>query len=133
MMHQLGTVQSASITTPVLNPGDQYKTTVHTFSACVPLVLTASAAVRIELYATATAQLSDLLRSNTTPPSPGTQQGILLDVTIDSTPMTWILTPSLPCANADSPQNALSYVTITNMGSASMAITSTVQYLVLQI
>jgi hypothetical protein len=130
---KVGTLSSASITTPVLNPNQTYQTVFSTSTTFVPLVVSVTQPARIELYATATAQTIDLSRPSTISPGPATQQGIFLDVTVTASPMTWLVTPTLPCANNDNPQKALSYITVTNLGSASNAITATLQYIIFQV
>lgn len=130
---KIGTVQTAAITTPVLNPGQTYQTTLSTSSTFVPLTISVNNAARIELYATNSAQIVDQTRANTTSPGPATQQGILLDVTLNTSPLTWLVTPSLPASNGDSPQKSLSYITVTNEGVASVAITASLQYLILEL
>ncbi len=130
---KVGTIQSASVTTPVLSDGAMYQTTFSTSTSFIPLLISVTGAARVELYGTKAAQIADLSRLNTTPPGLGNEQSILLDVTVDTAPFVWVITPSLPAANSDSPQKPLSYITITNLMPASRAITATLRYLILQV
>lgn len=130
---KIGTVQTASVVTPNLSTTQSYETSIATSTSFVPLLISVSSPARVELYATANAQIADFLRLNTNSPGPGTEQGIFLDVTIDSSPFTWLVTPTLPASNADNPQAPVSYITITNVGTGTAAITVSVQYLVLQL
>jgi hypothetical protein len=130
---KVGTIQSASVTTPVINQNQSFTATLNTSTAFVPLTVSVSKAARVELYATKAAQSSDLLRPITTSPGPGTEQGLLLDVYLDTAPFSWAVTPATACANNDSPQVALSYITVTNPAPMSVAITVTVRYLILKV
>jgi hypothetical protein len=129
----VGTVVSASVTTPVLAVAQTYAMTIPTSTVFVPLTVTVSGAARVELYGTRAAQTGDLFRPNTTTPGPGTEQAILLDVTVDSSPFTWVVTPTLPASNSDTPRQPLSYISVTNIAGLTQAITVSVQYLVLKL
>lgn len=128
----VGTVQLASVTTPSLSPGQTYQTTLKTSRMFAPITVSVSTPARIELYATALAQTLDFGRAGTTAPGPGTFQGLLLDVNLDTSPLSWLVSPTLPSANGDSPQNPLSYLSLTNLSAGVAAITATVQYLVME-
>ena len=93
--------------------------------------VTASQACRIELYATAAAQTADQAgpRPISVPPTPGTQNGVLLDLSLDFLNYTspWLMSPPALLVNGDSPQNSQLYSTITNYGTTG-AITVTFYY-----
>jgi hypothetical protein len=129
----IGTMQSASVTTPSLVPGQSYQTIIGTSRGFVPLIVAVSGAARVQLYATKIYQSIDIGRPATQPPNAGTEQGILLDVSIDSAPFSWLVTPAIPSLNADSPQVPQSYLTVTNLSLAVVPITVSVQYLTLEI
>ena len=129
----LGTIQQTALTTPNLLPLQSYLTTINTSRTFLPIKLTSSAQARIQLYATAAAQLTDSSRPSTTSVGPGTMQGVFFDVTLDTSPFSWLLSFATLCANGDEPQKPLAYVTITNINPlASVPITVSMSYLILE-
>lgn len=129
----IGTVKTASATTPTLAVAQTYTMTIGTSTVFVPLVVTVTGPARVELYGTLSAQMADLFRANTTSPGPGTEQCLLLDVSIDTSPYTWVVTPTLPASNNDAPTQSLSYISITNIAGLTQSITVSIQYLILKL
>ncbi len=125
-------IKNASLTTPVLNPNQTYTTSLALSRAIAILHVTATAAARIRVYATAAAQTLDLSRATTQAPAFGVTQGIILDLTLDTSPYMWLCSPVALGANGDSPTAALGYITITQIAPTSGTITATFQYLPLE-
>lgn len=129
-------VQNASVSTPVLNPGGFFQTSVTVSKVLSLTKITASAAARIELYSTAAAQSADLSRPAfvggvINPPAVGTEHEVIADLYLD-TVLDWALSPIAVGANDDFPQTTVLYVTITNVGTSSTAITASFTYTRLQ-
>jgi hypothetical protein len=125
------TIKSASVTTPVLNPGAYYFATVSLSKAWVLQSVSMSGAARARIYATQAAQTSDALRPDSMALNFETTSGIFCDVTLDFPPFTWIMTPTPNGANGDFPQTANAYVTVNNVAQTSSAITVAFQYVAL--
>jgi hypothetical protein len=123
--------QVASITSPVLNPGNAFAGIVLLSKSNLFLQLAASAPARIRLYSTANAQSSDLSRSLSLPPGLGTVQGIFSDIQLDTVPLLWKYSETVG-SNMDTPQSNTIYITFNNIGVASTAITATITYVPLQ-
>lgn len=116
--------KSASITTNVLNPNDIFQGSLLMSKAFTLLTVTADSAVRIELYGNLNSQNLDISRGLDVPPDAGTTQNIIMDLVLDSSPFMW-QTQGVIGVNADSPQSVLIYITITNVGEASLPVTVT--------
>jgi len=125
-------VKNASITTPVLNPNQTYTNSLLLARAFQIIQVTATAAARIRVYATAATQMLDLSRATAQAPAFGTTQGLILDLTLDTTPYMWLCSPIPTGANGDNPTASLGYVTITQIAPMSGTITATFQYLPLE-
>ena len=125
------TAQTASTTTPVLAPGAQFAGTILMAKSFYAYKLAVNVACRVELYGSSTAQSADLTRSLGTPPGLGTIQGIISDVQITSAPAIWFYQDT-EGSNQDTPQSNVIYLTVTNLGASSQAITVTITYIPLQ-
>jgi hypothetical protein len=122
----------ASLTTPVLNPGQTYTTSLA-FSRMFGIIrVTATAAARVRVYATVQAQTSDLIRPTTQAPAYGTTQGLILDITMDTAPYNWLTTWLPVGANGDSPATPLAYVTVDQIAAMSGPVTVSFSYLPLE-
>lgn len=89
---------------------------------------------RVRLYSTAAAATADVSRPFTTPPTVGTQHGVILDLNLDSTGgvKTFVLAPSVLGSNMEtSPSTSISY-NITNLKGSTSTITATITALVLE-
>lgn len=113
--------------TGVLLPGGQYIGTISLASSFQLLAIASDSAVRVELYGSASAQTQDLARGLDVPPAAGVTQGIISDLALDTYPYQWSFQNRLG-SNSDSPQSRLIYLTITNIGSSSVAAGITIQY-----
>jgi len=120
--------QSASVTTPVLNPGDQFIGTILLAKSFYLIQLTVSLGARVQLYSTATYQSLDLGRAVITPVGLGTNQGLIFDAALDTAPIVWQCNPVPLGANADTPQTNAIYVTITNIDVVSSPVSVTFTY-----
>jgi hypothetical protein len=123
------TAQSASIVTPVLNQGDNYFAIATLAPSYILLSASVSQAARVRVYATSAAQISDATRDSNTAPPFEVMQGLIADITIDSPPFTWLLTPIPTGSNGDLPPGSAAYVTITNVQAMSVAINVGLQYI----
>jgi hypothetical protein len=124
--------QTASLTTPVLNPGNTYLGTATLSKTFNLLSVTASNSARVRVYATQSQQIVDNSRgSNTAPPFEVTQ-GLIADISLDTSPYMWLCTWLPNGANGDSPRTASVYVTVDNIGSMSTAITASLLFLPLE-
>jgi len=122
-------VMNASVTTPVLNPNENYVLSTPLARVFLLLHLSSSTATRIRFYARASAQTLDLSRASTVAPAFGTTQGLIADITVDTAPDSWLLTPVAIGANGDTPTTStLSYITLTNLSSSSIPITVSFTY-----
>jgi hypothetical protein len=77
------------------------------------------------------AQLQDAARGLDVPPPAGTLQSLITDVALDTYPYQWNF-QNRTGANTEEPQNAFTYVTITNLDATSDVITLTIQYVPLE-
>lgn len=119
---------TASITTPTINPGDIYETTVQMAEAFTLLNVGVSQATRVRLYSTASAQALDVSRGQV-PPTAGTQHGVIADLWLDTPDkFSWLMSPAAQGGNGDAPETSTIYVTITNIDVVSHAITTTLLY-----
>ena len=124
--------QMASVPSPVLNPNDNYFATV-TLSRTFSLInVSANAATRVRLYATKAAQTADALRTSATALNFETTQGVIADVTLDTAPYTWLMSPIPDGSNGDFPRTANIYVTLTNIAASSNKIIASLLYLPLE-
>ena len=117
--------QNASVTTPVLAPGQTWTGTLQMSKSFILIQVTGSSFCRIELYGTKIAQTLDLSRPVTQGPS-NTTSGIILDVAL-LTAKTWQV---LDCvgSNDDSTRSATIYVTITNLSTGAGALTASLLF-----
>lgn len=121
-------VKNASVSTPVINPGSYYFATITLAKAWVLLSISVSSAARIRIYATAGAQTTDAIRGDGTALNFETTPGVICDVTIDSAPWTWVMTPTPNGSNGDAPQTSTSYITVDNVSMSSSTYQITLQY-----
>lgn len=123
------TEKNVSITTPFLTPGQAFKgsLTISTYKALQLLSVSASGAARIELYGNSSTQNSDFSRAIDTAPGAGTAQNIITDLALDTAPFRWIFQNRI-AGNADTPQQTLIYITVTNIGSFTAALTVSLNY-----
>jgi hypothetical protein len=121
--------QTASLTTPVLSQGQTFTGSVSAASAYLVLGMASTAASRVRIYSTQTAQTLDSTRPATTPPPYATTQGLVADVTLQNSPYQWLMTPVPSGQNGDSPTTNLMYVTVGNDAAVSTAITVSLTYL----
>lgn len=120
--------KQAVITTTVLGPGAQFVGTLPNIGRSFQLLtVAANVAARVQMYGTQFAQTADLSRGLDIAPGAGTAQGIITDIALDTTPMSWNFQNRVG-ANGDVPQTQNAYMTITNLSSAAVAITVTLQY-----
>jgi hypothetical protein len=126
------TAISVTVTTPPLNMGDTFQSTVTMAKAFQLQKVATATPVRVELYKTAAAQAADIFRAATTPVGLGTEQGIITDIYLDTTPVVWDVTPDVTGHNGDSPATSTIYITITNLGTAGSVAMVTLTYVPLQ-
>lgn len=120
--------KQAVITTTVLGPGAQFVGTLPNIGRTYQLISVASSvAARVQVYGTALSQTADLSRALDQPPAAGSTQNIITDVALDSLPFSWTFQDRVG-NNGDVPQNPTSYMTITNLSAAAVAITVTLNY-----
>lgn len=122
--------QFASIT-PILNPGDIFTGVVSIAKSFELISLAATSDCRVQLYATNMAQVIDSGRALDVAPPAGTSQDIITDVALDTFPYNYSWQNRIG-HNGDTPQTLFIYVSITNLGAASLAIAVTVQYVALE-
>lgn len=123
---------TASITTPPLGIGSTYQTTITMAKAFLLQKIATASAVRVELYKTAAAQMADVFRAVGTPVGLGNEQGIIVDVNLDTVPVVWDVDPAAIGSNLDSPATSTIYATITNLGAAGTSATITFTYVPMQ-
>lgn len=126
------TSQTVSLTTPPLNTGDTFQTTVTMAKAFYLQQISTAEPVRVQLYSTAAAQSADVFRAATVPAGLGTEQGLIADVYLDTAPVSWELDPAAIGRNGNSPQTSTIYITITNLGGSGSTATVTFVYVPLQ-
>jgi hypothetical protein len=119
---------SASTTTPVLNPRDIFTATMSLARVYRLISLSATSPARVRVYATAQAQTLDLIRKSGQALAYGTTQGVVADISLDTTPETWLFTPIPTGANGDNPTSSAAYVSITNISSSSLALSVSFTY-----
>lgn len=121
-------VKNASITTPVLLPGEPFQTSLELGKAFQLLMLTTNFGARVEVYGTESAQSNDLGRALDVTPLPGTTQDLITDIVLDSFPLAWTWQNRIG-ANGNSPQSTLAYITITNEDASAQSITASFSYI----
>jgi len=119
------------VKTPVIFPGNKFVGSASLPKSFQLLSIAVGSPCRVQLYGTALAQSQDLSRALDTPPGAGTAQNIICDVALDTAPYQWSFQNRIG-ANADNPQSATIFVTITNLDATSDAITLTIQYVPLE-
>ena len=119
------TAQNVSVKTPSLAPSQTWTGSIQMAKGFLVLYASVSGFARVELYGTKLAQTLDLGRPVTQAPS-NTTQGLVLDIAF-LTSLSWQV---LDCvgANGDSPQSSTIYVTVTNLSTATQAITASIQF-----
>jgi hypothetical protein len=125
----LTTVYSTQVvvTTPQVTPGSSYTGITIMSQSFQLLGFAASSACRVRLYSTAQSQNADLARGLDDPCPAGIVQGLICDVAMDTTPLSWQFADRLG-SNGDSPATGNIYCTIENLTNATNAITLTIQY-----
>jgi hypothetical protein len=121
----------ASTTTTAVAPNSQFVGTILMSKSFQLLMVTTSAAARVQLYGTLFAQSSDLARSLDAAVPAETTQNIITDVALDTSPFQWSWQDRVG-ANADTPQTSNIYLTVTNLGVAVVPITVTITYVPLE-
>lgn len=117
----------AVVTTPVLPSNAKFVGGLAVSKSFQLLGIAVSSACRVQFYGTASAQTQDAGRGLDVPLPAGVMQNIIADVVLDSSPFQWSFQDRIG-ANADHPQQAVMYVTITNLAAASSPVTLTLQY-----
>jgi len=108
----------ATFTTTSLANGATANGTVAMAKTCALLHVTVSQAARVRLYINSAARTADASRSNQTPPTPGTQHGVLVDLYLDTgDKFTWQMSPIALVYNYDATQSTNIYYAVTNLGS----------------
>lgn len=124
--------KTAAVSSPVLNPGQSFFATATMSRTFSLIMVSANAAARVRLYATKAAQMSDVLRTDATALNFETTQGVIADVSLDTSPYTWLMSAVPSGANGDYPRTASIYVTLTNIAASSNPITASLLYLPLE-
>jgi hypothetical protein len=119
---------NASVSSPILAPNVYFTTAILFSNAFQLLSVSTSSAARIALYGTQDAQATDVGRPVNVSPPFASAQNIISDVYLDTAPWVWSYQNRVG-ANADTPQQAILYITITNIDLASVSITATINYL----
>lgn len=117
----------ASITTSALTPNAKFVKSLAMSQSFQLLNVSCTGAARVELYGTTVAQSNDLGRGLDVPPPAGTAQNIITDLALDTAPYSWTFQDRVG-ANGDLPQTNIVYITVTNLGIATTAITVTLTY-----
>jgi hypothetical protein len=110
-----------------------YQTGTTTMAPVFALIFVkASSAARIRLYSTQGASLTDVLRSNSVPPTPGLANYVISDhylTGVGTVPLAFPCSPVCMGANQDVSPSSTIYWTINNLGATSVSITVTLLYL----
>ena len=130
----LGRVQVASVTTPVLNQNQSYTTTLIMAKTFGVVSISTTAAVRVRLYTTAAARNADLGRSISTPVALGNPVGIIGDWYLTTqSEFLWFCSPMAVGFNADEPTSTNVYASFVNPVSSSNKIQVSVTFVVMEI
>jgi hypothetical protein len=122
---------SVSLTTPTLNNNGVFASSIPISKSFQLLKVSANGSCRVQIYGTAVAQSNDSFRGLDVAPLPGTQQDLITDVVLDTSPFQWSWQNRVG-SNADSPQNSIIYMTITNIDVSSTVLTVTLLYVPLE-
>lgn len=118
----------ATFTTSTLANGATANGTVAMAKTAALLHVAVSQAARLRLYINSAARTADASRSNQTPPVPGTQHGVLVDLYLDTgDKFTWQMSPLAVLYNWDATQSSNIYYAVTNLGNTA-AITVSLTY-----
>jgi hypothetical protein len=121
-------IKQTAIVTPSLGVGQVLNAVTLLGKAFQIIGMAASSPTRIQLYGSAQARSLDAFRPIDVPPDAGTAQGIICDLVLDTSPLTWQF-QNLTGDNGDAPQTNVIYASITNLGPGNQAITATILYL----
>jgi hypothetical protein len=125
----LGRVFTASITTPTLNPGGSYQTTLILAKTYGVISLAVNAPARVRLYTSNHAATADAGRPTTVPIQLGINTGLVGDWLLQSTSeFQWFSSPMAIGFNADEPASTNGYVVVTNPVSTSAKIQISITY-----
>ena len=107
----------ATFTTGSLATGGVQTGTIAMAKTFGLLNVRVSQAARVRLYINAAARTADASRSNQTPPVPGTQHGVLIDLYLDTgDKFVWQMSPAQIGFNWDTTQSTSIYYSVTNLG-----------------
>ena len=118
--------QNASVTTPVLAPGQTWTGTLQMSKSFIVVQVTTSAFARVELYGSKIAQTLDLSRPVTQAPK-NTTSGLILDVAL-LTAKTWQVLDCVGSNDDATQRSATIYITITNLSTGAGAITASLLF-----
>jgi len=120
-------LQQLALTTTPLNPNSIFIGSLQLGKVFDIMQISTSASARVRLYGNLRSQTLDAARQIDVPPAFGTEQGLIVDVALDTSPLTFSL-EGISGSNYDNPPNNLVYTTVTNIGNTSSPITVTVSY-----
>jgi hypothetical protein len=123
-------VKQTAITTSNLPPNSVFTGILALGKAFQLVQVSSSASARIELYGTNNALQLDSYRGLDVPPPFGSVQGLILDVALDTAPLTFPL-EGVMGSNYDNPQKDFAYIAVTNIGAALTPIIVTISYIAL--
>lgn len=124
-------LQNASVTTPPLSPGQSYQTTIQLAKSFRPLSVSCNVPCRVELYGSAIAQALDSGRpAGQTPPN--TIQGLLSDVSLLGSPLTWNYLSTIGSNQSTPMQTTTIWITLTNNSMGVTAVTASISFVGLQ-
>jgi len=121
-------ILQTAVTTTVLAPNNVFTGTINLGKAFQLIGLSTSVEARVQLYSTLNSLQLDSFREIDVAPPFGTEQGIIFDVALDTSPLIWNL-DGLVGANFDNPITSLEYIAITNIGQAATPIVATIIYI----
>lgn len=123
------TLSSVAVTTSSLAANASENDALAMAKMFTIMKVTVNYPARVRLYSTSASRTADASRSNTVPPTSGTQHGVIADLYLNtSDKYTWVCSPVIPGANADSTQSTSIYAAITNLDTAARVITATIYY-----
>lgn len=121
--------QVSALTTPILSQGQSFATTITLAKMFALFSLNLSAPARVQLYSTASAQITDSGRSVSVPITLGIENAIIADFDLEMpSELAWTCSPIVFGFNNDTPQSPSIYVTVTNPVPSTNAITVSFSY-----
>lgn len=125
------TAETVTLNCPTMYPGDAVVTSVALSKVAVLITLGASDPCEVRIYGDSVSQAIDVSRAADNAPAYEVTYGLVTDVVLDTTPLSWPWQNRL-FVNQDSPATETLYITVLNPTNGAVTPSVTVTYLPLE-